>query len=92
MDISNEALLRIAEDMVHTEVDDDVIVMNVKTQSYFEIVGSGASIWRCMSAPIRYGELVERTINDHEESPEVIRAEVASFLSELVHLGIVEVE
>jgi len=82
-------LYRQNPDMVATEMDGDIVMMNTGTGEYYSIRGSGARIWELASAPITELDLVNRICDEFDVAEAVCAADVRVFLAELLEARLI---
>lgn len=69
---------RVAADVV----DDEVVIVDLETGSYYTTEGAGCDAWRLLAAGVRVGEVVEilgRRYSDGGEIPEYVAMLVEAF-------------
>lgn len=82
--------LRPAEEMVFGELEDGIVLCDLRTGQCFGLDGVGADIWRAM---IRYGD-PERIVNaleeDYEVAREALAEDIRAFLEDLQNRGLLQ--
>ena len=83
--------LRLADHAVSSEINEEIIVLNIDSGRYIEIKGSGVFIWRIIQkAKISYTEL---SIYINEEFGEInsdIKNDLDLFLGQMYDAGLLE--
>ena len=82
-------LYRQNPDMVATEMDGDVVMMNIGTGEYYSIRGSGARMWELASTPIAEVELVKTICDEYDVDEAACKTDVRRFLAELLEAGLI---
>lgn len=76
-------------DQVFSEIDGQVVMLNVKKEAYYTLNDVGSSIWREIERPRTLKELTSCLTDEYEVSYENCRDEIIPFLNELLEAGIV---
>ncbi len=64
-------------------VDDDIVILNMTTNSYVALDDIGRRIWELIETPRRVEELCTQLTGEFNGVPERIQTDVLSFLNEL---------
>ncbi len=72
-------------------VDDDIVILNMATNSYVALDDIGRRIWELIETPRRVEELCAQLTHEFNGSSEQIQADVLSFLNELENEKLVRV-
>ena len=83
MPINLTTRLERAQDLMSTQVDDDIVILNLKTNHYIALDAIGRRIWELLANPIGVDQICEQLNQEFRGSPEQIRADVLAFLNEL---------
>ena len=76
---------------VATEVNGEVILMNMDRDRCYGLGSTGSDIWRRLSAPIRVSELCLQLLKEYDAEPGEIEADVLRVLQEFAAEGLIEV-
>lgn len=71
-------------------LDDEVVVLDLRTSNYFVINGSGAVLWERLAEQASAEELADELRAAYEVPSEVARADVAAFVEDLRGRGLLE--
>jgi len=74
---------------MHETIEGEVILIDLKTGSYYSLRETGADIWQFVEQGADESQMVEALTNGYEESPEEIRSAVAKLLEELSQEGLI---
>jgi hypothetical protein len=74
--------------VTHERLDDEVIAINLETGAYYALDGPSADCWTLVAAGAAPDEMVALLDARYDVSPEVVRADVAAFLAQLVEQGL----
>jgi len=70
-------------------VDDDLVVLSLRSDSYLAIDRIGRRIWELLESPRRFDDLVVLLAEEFRADPAVVAADVSAFLDELEAEGMV---
>ena len=76
-------------DQVFSEIDGQVVMLNVKKEAYFALNDVGSSIWKEIEHPRALEDIISCLTDEYEVSFERCRDEILPFLNELLETGIV---
>jgi hypothetical protein len=79
-----------AADVAHQTLDDEIVVLNLRTGVYGTILGSGVTIWSALVHGVSVPELVNELADHHGIDVEEIAPEVEAFMAEVVAHELVE--
>jgi len=71
-------------------VEGEIIGLDLKTEEYFSIKGSGVPLWRQMADGATEDELGELLVGRYRLSPDTATTDVAAFLANLRERGLIE--
>ena len=80
-----------AADMMAAPVDQDLVILNLATNTYVGLDGVGRRIWELLETSQTVEALCHALSQEFEGSPEEIAADVQAFLSELEAEGLLRV-
>jgi hypothetical protein len=89
--ITAESVVSWSETPVATEVDREVVVMNVGRGRCYGLGETGTSVWRRLGSPIRVEDLCRELMLEYQADPEVLVKDVISLLEQLQEEGLVKV-
>lgn len=72
-------------------VDDEILMLDVRQGSYFGLDRTGAATWELLDEPRSVATVCATLASRYDVAPDVCRAEVIAFLTELSGAGLVEV-
>jgi hypothetical protein len=90
--ISPHSIVRWSAAPVATEVNGEVILMNLDRDRCYGLGATGSDIWRRLREPIRVNELCRQLSEEYEASPGQIESDVLRTLGEFAAEGLIEVE
>lgn len=89
MDLDDDAVVGRRADLLWRDAPGYLVVATVDDEVH-EATGPAPEIWRELARPIAVGELVATLADAHGVAPDAIRADVTTFVHELIDLGLVE--
>ncbi|HEY3988110.1 MAG TPA: PqqD family protein [Acidobacteriaceae bacterium] len=76
---------------VATEVDREVVLMNVGRGRCYGLGETGSSVWRRLGSPIRVDDLCRELMLEYHADPEVLVKDVITLLEHMQEEGLVKV-
>jgi len=89
--ITAESVVSWSETPVATEVDQEVVLMNVGRGRCYGLGETGTSVWRRLGSPIRVDDLCRELMLEYQADPEVLARDVITLLEHLQEEGLVKV-
>lgn len=75
---------------IETEIEDEVVLMNLDSGNFFSLSGSGLAIWRAMDEAPEREALLDRLAADYGVPQIELVADVEAFLRDLAAAGFVD--
>ena len=85
-------LVRKQGDWLSAKVGDELVMMSAEKGNYIGLSEVGARIWELIDTPQEIDAVCAQLLSEYEVSPDTCRAEVESFLNELVQHGAVALD
>jgi hypothetical protein len=76
---------------VATEVNDEVVLMNLERDRCYGLGSTGSDIWRRLRAPIQVSELSSLLEGEYDSEPGQIELDLLTTLRELAAEGLIQV-
>ena len=89
--VSPASLLKRSEDLVHSTIDGEVVMMSVDQGQYFGLNSVGSHIWNLLETPMTVERLCQSLMERFEVDESQCQSEVARFLDDVVERKIVTV-
>lgn len=89
--ITAESVVSWSRSPVATEVDREVVLMNVGRGRCYGLGETGSSVWRRLGSPIRVDDLCRELMLEYNADPELLRNDVIALLEQLQEEGLVKV-
>ncbi len=78
--------------MLQSEVDGDVVALNIDRGMCYGLNGVGSHIWRLLEDWTTPGEICSALTRDYDVDPETCRSEVSRLIGEMAEESLIEVE
>jgi Coenzyme PQQ synthesis protein D (PqqD) len=85
-------MVRKQGDWLAAKVGDELVMMSAEKGNYIGLSEVGARIWELIETPQDFESVCTRLQDEFEVEPEVCRAEVETFLDELVQHGAIALD
>jgi hypothetical protein len=85
-------MVRKQGDWLSAKVGDELVMMSAEKGNYIGLSEVGARIWELIEAPQEVDAVCAQLQQEYAVAPEVCRAEVETFLSELVMHGAIALD
>jgi len=90
-EIGQNSVVTWSADAVATEVNDEVVLMNLERDRCYGLGSTGSDIWRRLREPIQVSELVSQLWTEYDSSPGEIESDVLRTLNEFAAEGLIQV-
>lgn len=85
-------MIRKQGDWLAAKVGDELVMMSAEKGNYIGLSEVGARVWELIEEPQEIDAVCAQLVDEFEVAPAVCRAEVESFLNELVQHGAVALD
>ena len=89
--IHGDSLVSWSEDAVATDVNDEVVLMNMQRNRCYGLGTTGSDIWRKLGSPIRVSDVIAQLSQEYDAPSGAIDTDVLSTLAELHSEGLVQI-
>lgn len=89
--ITVQSIVSWSETPVATEVDREVVLMNVGRGRCYGLGETGSSVWRRLGSPIRVEDLCRELLLEYQADPSVLERDVLALLEHMQEEGLVKV-
>jgi hypothetical protein len=76
---------------VATEVNEEVVLMNLERDRCYGLGSTGSEIWRKLNSPIRVSDLSSQLRQSYDSAPGEIEADVLRTIREFAAEGLIEI-
>ncbi|XPV67690.1 MAG: PqqD family peptide modification chaperone [Halarcobacter sp.] len=79
------------EELLSSEMDDELVMMNLESNNYFGLNKVGKDIWEFLEEEQTLNNLCEKLTNKYDVSLEQCKEDITPFIDKLKELNIIEV-
>jgi hypothetical protein len=90
-EISASSIVRWSATAVATEVNDEVVLMNLDQDRCYGLGTTGSDIWRRLGQPIEVAELLTQLEASYQATPGEIHSDVLRTLQQFASEGLIQV-
>lgn len=80
LSLTAETLIQRSEEVVHSTIDGEVVMMSVEQGSYYGLDAIGSRIWNLLERPAKVGDLCQALMKEFEVDEARCFQDVAAFL------------
>ncbi len=73
-----------------TEIDGEIVLMNIQTGHYYSLAGSAASIWKAIGGCATLDSVCASLMTEYAVAEETCRREVSDFLNSLAEHRLIQ--
>ena len=88
--MDQNTLIKRNEELLSSEMDDELVMMNLENNNYFGLNKIGKDIWEQLDEPITLENLCKSLTQKYDVSFEQCKNDVSIFIDKLVEVNIVE--
>lgn len=89
-ELSEDTELVVVEEHLTSEIDDETVVLQTETETYYGVEGVGGRAWELLQRPRTLGELQSELVEEYDVDPERCRRDVEAFVADLLDEELVE--
>lgn len=89
--ITAESIVSWSQTPVATEVDREVVLMNIGRGRCYGLGETGSSVWRRLGSPIRVDDLCRELLLEYRAEPAALERDVIALLRQLHAEGLIKV-
>jgi hypothetical protein len=82
-----KAIVKCPDRFVETEIDDEVVLMDLESADFFSLTGPAFDVWQLVDGTRDKAAIVSTLAAEYGETPEAIAPDVDAFLAEMVGAG-----
>lgn len=90
--ITKDSILQRSEEVLHSDFDNEVIMMDVNTGEYHNINSVGNAIWNMLEEPISIKAICQQLIAEYNVTNEVCEAETLNFMQLMLNKKLVVIK
>lgn len=89
---SPEAVFRKKADLLESDVDEEIVALDINKGQCYGLNAVGARVWRLLDTPMSLAAICSALQDEYEVEAEMCRDEVGRLLEDLRSEGLVEIE
>lgn len=89
IEIPRHALIVRSESFLATDLDDEIVLMDIEGGSYYSLAKTARRIWQALASPCRFEDLCNQLVAHYAAPQKIIESEVSQFLEDLMKEGMV---
>ena len=83
---------QVSQEVLSSKIDEEIILMSIKADSYFGIDPVGSQVWEILSKkPSTTNEIVQIMMEDYEVDEETCRTDVQAFIDDIYARKLIEI-
>jgi len=90
-EITIDTVVSCSTSLVSADVGDELVLLHVEKNAYYDTDAIGADIWHQLEQPVRVRDLCDRLVGKYDVDPETCQRDVLTFLSEALREEVVRV-
>lgn len=82
---------QVSQEVLSSKIDEEIILMSIKADSYFGIDPIGSLVWEILSKqPLTTNEIVQIMMEDYNVDEETCRADIQAFINDMYAKKLIE--
>ena len=90
--IASDMLITRSKDIMASEIEDDLVMMNLDNNAYYGLNKMGRKIWELLAQEQTLESLCHALVKTHDVTPQQCHKDVSALLLKLQAIGLVSVE
>lgn len=87
--IGDTTLLSRPANLVASEIDGEMVILNIESGHFFQLNDVGSRIWEALETPMTMADLSRAMLDRFDVDEETCRSDVAEFVGQLTRNGLV---
>ena len=92
LEISPQAVISPMPEQISSELNDEVVILNLSSGVYYGLNEVGTRIWELIQQPRSFAELQSVLVDEYDVSPDICKQELIKLLIELKTACLIEVK
>jgi len=88
--LDDTVVVAVQEQVVSADLEDEVVILNLKDGVYYGLNPVGARIWNLLQQPRTVGEIRDIILQEYETSPQRCEEDLRRLLQEMDGRGLIE--
>jgi hypothetical protein len=90
--ITIDSIVNAAPEFVATEINGEVVILNLKDSLYYGLNSVGSRIWALVQEPCAVNQIEDILLTEYDVNPEVCHQEVVTLLTDMLKRGLIKVK
>ena len=91
MTVSLDCIVQRNDDIIFTDLDDTIVMMDPEQGTYYELDAVGTQIWTLLENASSVTDLCDALAVVYDVTPDVCRRDVLEFIEKVLEMGVVRV-
>ena len=91
MDLTPDTTIRRSSEIMHSDLGDQVVMMDLDAGAYYGLNAVGARIWALAEEPVTLSAVVDQLLTEFEVERDECESAVAEFTADLIERKVVEI-
>lgn len=91
-EITDSSVVQRKNDLLYSEIQDEIVALNINTSEYIGFNSVGSRIWRILEHPVGFPELLNRIVQEFDVNSAQARKDVIHFLQKLYEKKLITVK
>ncbi len=87
--MNDNQLFRRNQEMIHTEIDNEIVMMSIENQAYFGLDEIGALIWNRSENIISINDLIPDILKTYEVDEAILRKDLNELLESMLEKNLI---
>ena len=89
--VSMDSVISPGKDVIHSNLADEVVLLDLKSGVYHGLEAVGARIWELLASPVSVRQVRDALIEEYDVDPRQCEQDLLQLIEELRNHGLVEV-
>lgn len=87
-----DQIIKKHSELLSSEIDNEIVMMNVENGKYYGLNTIGSEIWKLLSSPKKVDEIYSYLLSIYNVEKSICKNEVTQFLNHLVKENLIEIQ
>ena len=89
--VSIQSVISHARDVIHSNLADEVVLLDLKSGVYHGLEAVGARVWELLASPVSVRQVRDKLLEEYDVDPRQCEQDLLKLIEELRNHGLVEV-
>ena len=90
MDIAFSNAAKVSSDILHNQVEEELVLLDLNTEKYFGLDETGTAFWKAVTGSPTIEDAYQELLATYEVEPEQLRTDLKNLLQELINQGLLK--